>query len=210
MKILTLHDGKTSLIDDLRSMTSFAESKDTIVEVSDLIAVVDALSKERDIDLILISIARAKSKCARWNGIIRARGVKTPIVFISDTSDLTAVAGAVLDRLVVCPTSTASGRTMLSTIITGIRVQTKLGATDGTFTGLRGTVDGKPVKMPHLTKRQMQVLNLIVKGMSNKDIARELSLAEGTIKIHSIAIYRELGVANRTQAALRAKQLFAA
>lgn len=65
-----------------------------------------------------------------------------------------------------------------------------------------------PPGAPSLTPRQQDVLALLRSGRSNKEIARTLRLAEGTIKIHCMAIFRELGVANRTQAALRAEQLF--
>ncbi|MEE4379298.1 MAG: response regulator transcription factor [Candidatus Competibacteraceae bacterium] len=59
-----------------------------------------------------------------------------------------------------------------------------------------------------LTPRQEDVLQLIRKGKSNKEIARSLSMAEGTVKIHCMAIFRELGVTNRTQAALIAEHHF--
>ncbi len=54
----------------------------------------------------------------------------------------------------------------------------------------------------HLTPRQLDVLELIRRGQSNKEIARSLTLAEGTVKMHCVAIFRELGVSNRTQAAV--------
>lgn len=66
-------------------------------------------------------------------------------------------------------------------------------------------VDGVDVR---LTPRQLDVLNLIREGKSNKEIARALTLAEGTVKIHCVAIFRELGVTNRTQAAIVAETLF--
>jgi DNA-binding NarL/FixJ family response regulator len=58
-----------------------------------------------------------------------------------------------------------------------------------------------------LTPRQQGVLGLLMRGKSNKEIARFLGLSEGTIKIHCMSIYRALGVKNRTQAAMRAEQL---
>lgn len=60
----------------------------------------------------------------------------------------------------------------------------------------------------HLTPRQLDVLKLINEGQSNKQIARSLDMAEGTVKIHCAAIFRELEVTNRTQAALKYVQLF--
>lgn len=55
-----------------------------------------------------------------------------------------------------------------------------------------------------LTNRQQQVLNLISQGYSNKQIADKLYMSEGTVKIHCMAIFRGLGVNNRTQAAMLA------
>ena len=52
-----------------------------------------------------------------------------------------------------------------------------------------------------ISPRQRQVLNLLVKGYSNKQIANELSLGEGTIKVHVAALLRHLGVSNRAAAA---------
>lgn len=51
-----------------------------------------------------------------------------------------------------------------------------------------------------LSPRQLEALMQAVKGKSNKTIAREMDIAEGTVKLHLSAAYRALGVANRTQA----------
>ena len=51
-----------------------------------------------------------------------------------------------------------------------------------------------------LTERQAQVLCLMVRGLSNRDIGAEMGLSEGTIKIHATAVYKALGVTSRTQA----------
>lgn len=58
-----------------------------------------------------------------------------------------------------------------------------------------------------LTDRQSQVLSLLLRGLPNKLICRELDLAEGTVKIHVSAILKALGVANRTQAVLAANRI---
>jgi DNA-binding NarL/FixJ family response regulator len=51
-----------------------------------------------------------------------------------------------------------------------------------------------------LTDRQGQVLGLMIRGMSNRDIAEQLGLSEGTVKIHATAVFKTLGVNSRTQA----------
>lgn len=54
-----------------------------------------------------------------------------------------------------------------------------------------------------LSGRQSAVLDLILKGLSNKAIARELALAEGTVKVHVNCIFRVLNVHSRLQAVTR-------
>ena len=55
-----------------------------------------------------------------------------------------------------------------------------------------------------LTDRQAQVLALMMRGLSNRDIADQLGLSEGTVKIHSTAVFKALGVNSRTQALVAA------
>lgn len=64
-----------------------------------------------------------------------------------------------------------------------------------------------PARPLHLTPRQRTVLSLVSTGLSNKEIARRLNLSEATVKVHLNAAVRMLGVRNRTEAALVAKQL---
>lgn len=58
-----------------------------------------------------------------------------------------------------------------------------------------------------LTPRQRDVLAMLRQGKSNKEIARDLALAEITVKLHVTAILRALGVENRTQAAIFAAKM---
>jgi LuxR family maltose regulon positive regulatory protein len=58
-----------------------------------------------------------------------------------------------------------------------------------------------------LSERELEVLHLIALGLTNKEIAQQLFIAPGTVKAHTSTIYRKLDVANRTEAAARARQL---
>lgn len=53
-----------------------------------------------------------------------------------------------------------------------------------------------------LSKRELEVLSLVAKGMSNKEIAAALFLVEGTVKVHLTNILAKLRVSDRTQAVL--------
>jgi DNA-binding NarL/FixJ family response regulator len=82
-----------------------------------------------------------------------------------------------------------------------------------------GTINGSGARIYHisprlnqaeapsdkLTPRQREVFAMFARGMSNKEIARALRIAEGTTKIHVSGVLRALGVRNRTEAAATAK-----
>jgi len=58
-----------------------------------------------------------------------------------------------------------------------------------------------------LSERERQVLRLMAAGATNKEIAAQLFIAPGTVKNHVTSILGKLGVSDRTQAALKAKEL---
>jgi DNA-binding NarL/FixJ family response regulator len=57
-----------------------------------------------------------------------------------------------------------------------------------------------------LSQRELEVLNLVAKGMSNKTIALELFIGERTVKAHITNIFQKLGVSDRTEAVTQALQ----
>ena len=58
-----------------------------------------------------------------------------------------------------------------------------------------------------LSDREKEILRLLAQGLSNREIATRLSLAQGTVKNYVTAILQKLGARDRTQAALRAREL---
>ena len=69
---------------------------------------------------------------------------------------------------------------------------------------LPGTGD---MVLPGLTPRQMDVLRCVIRGKSNKIIARELDVSEGTVKAHLSSVLRALDARNRTEAVYAAAKL---
>ena len=61
--------------------------------------------------------------------------------------------------------------------------------------------------LPGLTPRQMDVLRCVIQGKSNKIIARELDVSEGTVKAHLSSVLRALDARNRTEAVYAAAKL---
>jgi DNA-binding NarL/FixJ family response regulator len=63
------------------------------------------------------------------------------------------------------------------------------------------------VSHTELTPMQMKVLRGVHSGLTNKQIAFDIGIAEATVKVHMTALMRKLNVRNRTQAALLAKAI---
>ena len=58
-----------------------------------------------------------------------------------------------------------------------------------------------------LTEREMEVLQLLAEGFSNREIAQRLFLSPHTVRSHAYNLYGKLGVHSRTQAVARAREL---
>jgi DNA-binding NarL/FixJ family response regulator len=65
-------------------------------------------------------------------------------------------------------------------------------------------VEGDPARL--LTTRELEILSLVADGLANKAIARRLGIAEPTVRKHLTNVYRQIGVNDRTQAALWAER----
>ena len=65
----------------------------------------------------------------------------------------------------------------------------------------------QPVNLPGLSPKQLAVLQRLLQGKPNKVIARELAIAEGTVKAHLASVYQFLDVSSRSEAMRRAHEL---
>jgi two-component system NarL family response regulator len=62
----------------------------------------------------------------------------------------------------------------------------------------------EPRRRPGVTAREIEVLRLVARGRSNREIGSDLSISEGTVKGHLHRIFHKLGAQDRTQAAVSA------
>ncbi|HEX2993523.1 MAG TPA: response regulator transcription factor, partial [Anaerolineales bacterium] len=76
------------------------------------------------------------------------------------------------------------------------------------FSRLTPSETPSPAGLPDpLSVREQEILGWLAKGLTNKEIALRLNLTEGTVKNYVTTILQKLGVQDRTQAALRAREL---
>lgn len=130
-----------------------------------------------------------------------------PVVVLSANETSDSVRGAIAAGALGFIPKSASPAVMLSAVRLvlsgGVYLPAHLMLTEET-TSTRNTI---PIETVKLSGRQHDVLHLLAAGMSNKQICRELALGEGTVKVHIAALFRNLKVGNRTEAAHAARRL---
>jgi len=166
-------------------------------EAADAAQVDAQLANGVDLDLALVDLhmpgADGAPTIARW----RREHPALPLVILSATEDTALVRELIaLGVAGFIPKSDAAA-VMLQAI--------RLVLAGGTYAPLRLLSDSAP-KGSGLTSRQLEVLRLLARGLPNKSIARELGLAEATVKVHLLAIFRVLQARNRTEAVVAAQR----
>ena len=195
------------------------EADVTIIEACDYAEAFQVARQHDDFDLALVDLVMPGMNPGedRFEGLrtLRAELADVPIVVISASDDREHVLKAVNCGAVGYIPKTLDSKVVLGAIRLVFAGGMYLPPTvldehhEETIRVLK-VADGRPdsdLPRLRLTPRQMDVLFSLVKGKSNKEIARELSLAEPTIKLHVTALLKGLQVNNRTQAAVKAAQL---
>ncbi len=181
------------------------EDEVTIVEAADGDAALAALDKEEDFDLVLMDLAMPNMDGFSALDIVRRRYPAIPVAVISAYDDLPTITRVINNGASGFIPKAYSGEAMLAAlrdILDGQifrpsgTSQAKLDSVQ-TRPSVSGTV--KPSEIG-LTDRQAQVLALMIRGLSNREIAKQLDLSEGTVKIHATAIFKSLGVSSRAEA----------
>jgi two-component system, NarL family, nitrate/nitrite response regulator NarL len=72
---------------------------------------------------------------------------------------------------------------------------------------LSETFDGS--RRPALAPRERQLIRFVRQGLRNREIAKELGVTEGTVKVYLHAVFEKLGVSSRTELAVRAEEFLA-
>jgi DNA-binding NarL/FixJ family response regulator len=72
---------------------------------------------------------------------------------------------------------------------------------------MQGEASDFSERLATLTPQQFRVLGMLAEGMLNKQIAYDLDVSEATVKAHITAVFRKLGVRNRTQAVIAIQQM---
>jgi two-component system nitrate/nitrite response regulator NarL len=133
---------------------------------------------------------------------LRARGDKRPVVLLTaelEDDALLAAVKAGVNGIVLKDDAEHALLDCLDAVIGGRRAVPP----DLLQRALDISLDGtRRHPLDALTPRERQIAELVGRGMRNRDIAAELSMSEGTVKVYLHTIYQKLGIENRTELAL--------
>lgn len=164
------------------------------------------LERVADLDLVMLDLALPGVDGLTWLTTQRKRFPALPMVVVSAYDDLPTVKRAMKAGAAGFVSKAAPADQLLDALrrVLDGEVVEPVGARAvalGPDVPSETTI-GSRAQDFGLSPRQADVLGLMAKGRSNREIAQVLGLTEGTVKIHATAIYKALGVSSRTQALL--------
>ena len=203
-------DDQTLVRRGIRSLLELSEELAVIAEASDGDEALSAVRARRP-DVLLLDVRMPKKTGLEVLEALRALEAPPPAILLTTfDDDAVAIRGielgargfllkdVTLDQLTGAIRAVAAGGTLYSPAVTE-RVLRGLARLPTSF---------EAAALPEpLTRREREVLRLMAAGASNKEIARALHAADGTIKNHASAVFAKLGVRDRTRAVLRALEL---
>lgn len=173
-----------------------------VIEAGDSVSAFAALSEHQDLDFVLLDLNIPGTDGFSILKAVNSEYPAVPVAILSASARQEDVDTVMATSAMGYIHKNTTSKVMLGAI--------RLMLAGGLYTPPAATLLGGPtgeVDERTLTSRQIEVLALVGRGDSNKQIAGKLGIAEATIKMHVTSILKVLGVKNRTQAALAGQAL---
>ncbi|UXD88927.1 two-component system response regulator NarL [Thalassolituus hydrocarboniclasticus] len=200
---IMLVDDHPLLRKGLKQLLAFEDDLEVVAEASSGAEAID-LAVEDEPDLIILDLHMQGMDGLQTLTKLRDRGITSRIVMltVSDADDdvLTAIGqgadGYLLkdtdpDMLLEQIKQAVGGKMVLSEAVTKVLAA-----------AIRRPAVRPASELDALTGREVEILECIAKGMSNKVIARELDISDGTVKVHVKHLLKKLGLRSRVEAAV--------
>jgi DNA-binding NarL/FixJ family response regulator len=190
-----VRDGLTRLIDALDDMT-------VVGTASDGAEGIEVCVRERP-DVALMDIEMPRVDGIEATRAIRRDAPSVAVLVLTSFSDSARILGALEAGACGYLLKDVEAEQLADAVRAAARGESPLDPRAAT-TVLRARTGPDPVA--GLSPREREVLGLLVEGLPNKLIARNLGITEKTVKTHLTSVFRAIGVTDRTQAALWAER----
>jgi DNA-binding NarL/FixJ family response regulator len=185
-----------------------------VVEAESAAAALEHLNRSGEIDLALVDVRMPDLDGLELLRALKAERPEMPVIMLSTYDNAPYVKRALADGAAgyllkdatpedlsqaINVAMSGSGNVLSPRVIQNLFEEHEASSRDHGSNGRRGEYS--------LTQREHDILALLAEGRSNREIAGRLYLSEKTVKAHLAAIFRKLGVTNRTQAAMVAVQI---
>jgi DNA-binding NarL/FixJ family response regulator len=173
----------------------------SVEQTSNPVAAIEHISRaDPKVDLVLLDLQIGRFKELQALEFLRLHAQETPVVVLSGSEDSLAVMKSV--ELGACGFIHKSAEA--STLTAGLQLVFSGGVclprmSLHTFEKSTASKSNPKFELSYLTPRQIDVLKGLVQGKSNKAIAHELGIGDGTVKTHVAKILEIMEVSNRTQ-----------
>jgi DNA-binding NarL/FixJ family response regulator len=177
-----------------------------IREADRLLSVLDQLKSDEKFDLVLIALSMGGFVSFASLRTMRKCSPQTRFLVLASSDARTEVLGTLASGLHGFVSKLQQDHEIIAAVVHvlngGIYVPPWIAQVDP-LPANPAQVTSLSTELPftRLTPRQKDILPLLAKGLSNKEIARALSITEATTKIHVAALCRVIGARNRTEAA---------
>lgn len=208
-KVLLVDDQKL-IRDGIKSLLGLSGKVAVVAECADGRTVVDACRKYQP-KVILLDLSMPVMNGVQTLAALQQAGISTPVLILTTFDEHELVLNSIslgargfllkdvsLETLVDAISTLAGGGSWFAPNITErLLGSVRAGSNDFTM----------PAQLEPLTDKELQILQLMAAGYSNKEIANALYKSEGTVKNQCSAILAKLGVRDRTRAVLLALEL---
>ncbi|MFP6789950.1 MAG: response regulator transcription factor [Thalassolituus sp.] len=203
---------KILLVDDHQM---FLDGMKALLTESDVVTAIEVVNNGRDalrrlqtggFDIALIDLRLPILDGFTLLEEMNKRNNLTPIIIVSASRDPHDIEKAIeLGAMSFIPKS-SSGQKIIQTIrdVLGGKV---VYSNNATVSAIFSEESEEWAAQHHITQRQLEVLRLVRKGLSNQAIADQLSLSVPTVKTHISAIFNALGTQSRTESSKKSHQL---
>jgi DNA-binding NarL/FixJ family response regulator len=208
IKVLLADDQKL-IRDGIRSLLALSGKVDVVAECADGTTVVDNIRQHQP-DVILLDLSMPVMNGIQTLSALQAANISTPVLILTTFDEHELVLKSISRGAKGFLLKDVSLQTLLQAIetIVGGGSWFAPNITERLLNSVRSSGDfSMPAHIEPLTDKELEILQLMAAGYSNKEIAAALYKSEGTVKNQCSAILAKLGVRDRTRAVLLALEL---